>query len=90
MEPAGPPSPVDDVSVQHCRLIAACRTKRTLLRLSAMIGRPVTREGAEPDTWALAGEADSISVTDYIAAEEWLQAYASRVAGWWAEGGICS
>ena len=59
----------------------------TLENLGRMLGRDVRETDVEPYLWGLAEwDQPEVRAQDYIRATEWLQAWASRVAGWWDTG----
>jgi amidase len=58
-----------------------------LRTLAALLGRPVEQGDVEPYLWTLAGlDWPAVTAEDYLAAAEWRQGWAVRVASWWANG----
>lgn len=53
---------------------------------SRRTGKPVTAEGTEASTWALAEMGRSFSGPDYLSALEYQQLAAREAATWWQEG----
>jgi amidase len=53
---------------------------------SRRTGKPVTAEGTEASTWALAEMGRSFSGPDYLSALEYQQRSAREAAGWWERG----
>jgi amidase len=50
------------------------------------IGRAITDEDVEPLTWALADVGRAATAGDFLAARDWIQACARRVAEWYDSG----
>ncbi|HZO10127.1 MAG TPA: amidase [Myxococcota bacterium] len=58
-----------------------------LADLAEMLGRPVERDDVEPFLWELADwGAVPVSADQYLRAAELQQAWAARIAAWWAGG----
>jgi amidase len=53
---------------------------------SRKTGKPVTEEGTEASTWALAEMGRSFSGPDYLSALEYQQRSAREAASWWEDG----
>lgn len=61
---------------------------RELDRLAEMVGAPLTEDGFEPGTWAIAQAGRDIAASDYLAAVDGLHAMTRRTVSWWAEDGF--
>lgn len=59
---------------------------RDLDRLAEAVGTPVTADGVEPGTWAIAEAGRAVTAAEYLKALEYLHAFTRRMAGWWAGG----
>ncbi len=61
---------------------------RELDRLAEAVGEPVTAEGFEPGTWAIAEAGRSITASQYLAAIDGLHALTRDAVGWWEADGF--
>ncbi len=60
-------------------------TAADLAHLGDLVGEPVTADGVEPGTWAVAEMGRTVSGADYVRALEALHAIGRRFATWWAD-----
>lgn len=77
----------DDFWPNFVTLLAVANAA-SLDEIGAILGRPVTRDDVEGDTWALARRGRELSGTDYLAAVEWFHAFTRRLAAWWSDDGF--
>jgi amidase len=81
-----------DAMDEHIALVAGfsvivgCWTAKALRQWGEAIGRPVREEDVEPGTWSIARQGEELAAAEYLAAVERLQAWARRMAVWWADG----
>lgn len=61
-------------------------TARELDRIGEWIGEPVTAEGVEAGTWAVAELGRTVSAAQYLAATEALHRASRDITSWWADG----
>ena len=69
----------------HGRVLLTAGLRAQLQQLASMLGRPVTQDDVEPYFW-VPTQGPSVAAEDYIAAHEWMQQWAVRIARWWAGG----
>ncbi len=60
-------------------------TAADLVHLGEMVGEPVTADGVEPGTWAVAEMGRTVSGVDYLRALDTLHGLSRRFARWWAD-----
>jgi amidase len=53
---------------------------------SRRLGRPVTNEDLEPQTWAMVEIGRIFSAREYLGALEWLRGHSRRIVEWWHDG----
>ena len=85
VEASAPPALFDDAFLAHWLATSGCELRAMMDGLAPAVGRPLTATDVEPYTWAFAA-LGAASAGEYLAAEGAQQAYASRVAAWWAGG----
>lgn len=85
VEEASPPALADPAAGGHFLTCFGVWTARDLDRIGTLLGTPVTEEGVEPGTWAVAEMGRSVTGAQYLAAVEGLHAHARAVIGWWDE-----
>ncbi len=54
--------------------------------LGRLCGSPITEEGVEPGTWAIAEMGRAVTASQYLQALAAIHRYARRLAAWWADG----
>ena len=59
--------------------------RREVARLGGLLGRPLTEQDVEPDTWALV-LTPPITGAEYAAGVDSLRAYAAEIESWWERG----
>jgi amidase len=67
-------------------IVFAVAIQRELDRWSERLGVAIGPDDVEPRNWMLAEHGRGVDAGRYVAAIEYLQGYARRVAGWWEEG----
>jgi amidase len=85
VEQASPPALADDSMVGHFLTCFGVWTAADLEEIGRMVGTPVTPEGVEPGTWAVAEMGRSVTGAQYVAAREGLHAHARAVIRWWED-----
>jgi amidase len=66
--------------------MVGCWTAATLAGISALVGQEIGEQDVEAGTWRLATIGHDYRASDYIELGLWLEAYARRMASWWAGG----
>ncbi|HYI60377.1 MAG TPA: amidase [Acidimicrobiales bacterium] len=87
VEAAAPAALGDPEIVAHFLTCFGVWTARELDRIGEMIGQPVTSDGVEPGTWAVAEMGRSVGGAQYLAGVEGMHRLARRVVAWWEEDG---
>ncbi|MCU1499999.1 MAG: amidase, Asp-tRNAAsn/Glu-tRNAGln amidotransferase subunit [Acidimicrobiales bacterium] len=78
------PSSLDDGShVGHFLVAYSAWVARELDHLSELVGKPLTEDGFEPGTWAIAEGGRAVTATQYLAALEGLHAMTRATVAWW-------
>jgi amidase len=81
------PTALDEVEfLRHFASVVTAHAAVALEDIGRLLGRTVTQNDVEPWTWANAERGRKCSASQYLAALNWLQAWARRVAQWWASG----
>jgi amidase len=87
VEPESPPALFDPERGIRTLLHGTIEYRMQLRWLASELGRPVTPDDVEPFLWTLADpEGPPVRAEDYLEAAAWEQAWATRVAAWWAQG----
>ena len=87
VEPSGPEALFDEERAWHGLVFGPVEYRLCLRELGRMLGRPVRESDVEPYLWTLADpHGPSVSPEDYLEAAASQQAWAVRVAGWFAGG----
>jgi amidase len=66
--------------------MVGCWTAASLAGISALVGKEIGEQDVEAGTWRLATIGHDYRASDYIELGLWLEAYARRMASWWASG----
>ncbi|MSO79201.1 MAG: amidase [Acidimicrobiia bacterium] len=64
----------------------AVRTATQLATWSAAVGRAITIDDVEPNTWAMAEMGRAASAVDYFQSVNAIQVWSRAMAGWWHDG----
>lgn len=83
---ASPPALADGAITGHFLTCFGAWTARELDRIGDWIGEPVTAEGVEVGTWAIAETGRAVTASQYIAAIEGLHAATRDIVAWWDDG----
>jgi amidase len=85
VEPGGPERLYDDEFVQRWNVVTTTGLRTLLAHFGDELGRPLGADDVEPYTWARVTRNPDFPAADFLAAAEWQQLYAIRVAQWWRE-----
>ncbi|QYG91970.1 amidase [Iamia sp. SCSIO 61187] len=85
VEEASPPALADPAASDHFLTCFGVWTARDLDQIGDLLGTPVTEDGVEPGTWAVAEMGRSITGAQYLAGVEGLHTHARRIVRWWDE-----
>lgn len=77
------PEALDEKWGSFFSVVVLAHAARTAQDVQAALGREVGPGDFERYTWHLMKEGSKVSVTDYIAAREWLERWQRRMANWW-------
>lgn len=88
VEPAFPAGLADGATLAHFLTCFGVWTARELDRIGEMIGEPVTPDGVEAGTWAVAEMGRSVTAAQYLAGVEGLHVAARAIIGWWEVDGF--
>lgn len=88
VERAFPAALADGSLVGHFLTCFGAWTARELDRIGEMIGEPVTADGVEAGTWAVAEMGRSVTAAQYLAGLEGLHAAARAIVSWWEVDGF--
>jgi amidase len=83
VEEASPAALADESMTGHFITCFGVWTAHELDVIGEMIGEPVTAEGVEAGTWAVAELGRSVTGAQYLAGREGLHAHARAVIRWW-------
>lgn len=83
VEEASPPALADPSMTGHFITCFGVWTAHELDVIGELIGEPVTAEGVEAGTWAVAELGRSVTGAQYLAGREGLHAHARAVIRWW-------
>jgi amidase len=87
VEESGPSALFDEERAFFGLVFGPIEYRACLADLEEMLGRRVEREDVEPYLWELADlDSPPVSADQYLRAAELQQAWAARLAAWWAEG----
>jgi amidase len=87
VEASGPEALFDEERAWHGLVFGPVEYRLCLRELGRMLGRPVRESDVEPYLWTLADpQGPSVLPEDYLEAAASQQAWAVRVAGWFAGG----
>jgi len=86
VEPADLAALDDEAMGDHFARIFTASVARDLGRWQQRLGTVIGPADVEPRNWMLAELGRQVTATAYLEAVEYLQAYARRVARWWADG----
>jgi amidase len=81
------PAALGRVPIDHFLTAYSAWSARDLDHLGELVGEPVTAEGVEPGTWALAEAGRAVSAAAYLAAIDGLHAFTRDLVAWWAVEG---
>lgn len=84
---AAPPALADGAITGHFLTCFGAWTARELDRIGEWIGEPVTADGVEVGTWAVAEAGRTVTASQYIAAVEGLHAASRDIVAWWERDG---
>ncbi|HEX2575515.1 MAG TPA: amidase [Aquihabitans sp.] len=88
VEPAHPAALADGAYADHFLIAYGSWVARELEHLGELVGEPVTPDGVEPGTWAIAELGRSITASQYLKAIEGLHAATRRIVAWWEVDGF--
>lgn len=88
VEPAHPAPLAEAEHTGHFLVTFSAWVARELDRLSELVGAPLTEDGFEPGTWAIAESGRSVTAATYLAAIDALHAMTRRMVAWWAIDGF--
>lgn len=83
VEEASPPALADPSMAGHFITCFGVWTAHELDAIGEMIGEPVTADGVEAGTWAVAEMGRSVTGAQFLAGREGLHAHARSVIRWW-------
>jgi len=87
VEASGPEALFDEERAWHGLVFGPVEYRLCLRELGRMLGRPIVEGDVEPYLWSLAdAQGPSVSPEDYLEAAAGQQAWAVRVAAWFAGG----
>jgi amidase len=69
--------------ILHFGVVTACDTASTLDHWSTVIGKAITVEDVELNTWGLAEMGRAIAGPQLLTSREWLFAFTRRMSSWW-------
>ncbi|MEO6628422.1 MAG: amidase [Aquihabitans sp.] len=83
------PSALDDpTGTGHFLVAFGAWVARELDRLGEMVGEPVTADGVEAGTWAVAEGGRAVTAAQYLAAIDGIHAVTRSMAAWWDVDGF--
>ncbi len=85
VEQASPPALADPSMTGHFITCFGVWAAHDLDRIGQMIGEPVTADGVEAGTWAVAEMGRSVTGAQFLAGREGLHAHARSVIRWWED-----
>lgn len=88
VEEAHPPALADGSMVGHFLTGFGAWTARELDRIGDLLGSPVTEDGVEAGTWAVAEMGRAVTAAQYLAAVDGLHRHARAVISWWEVDGF--
>lgn len=88
VEEAHPPALADGEVIAHFLTCFGAWTAQELDHIGELVGTPVTAEGVEAGTWAVAEMGRTVTAAQYLAGREGLHAHARRVISWWEVDGF--
>ncbi|MGI8939172.1 MAG: amidase [Iamia sp.] len=83
-----PPALAEGAVAAHFLTCFGAWTARELDRIGEMIGEPVTEDGVERGTWAVAEMGRTVTAAQYLAGLEGLHAAARDIVSWWEVDGF--
>jgi amidase len=87
VEEAAPAALADEAMIGHFLTCFGVWTAAELDEIGALVGAPVTPDGVEAGTWAVAEMGRSVTGAQYLAAREGLHGVARAIVRWWGEDG---
>ncbi len=88
VEQAYPASFDDPTHVAHFLITYSAWVARELDQLSELVGAPLTEDGFEPGTWAIAEGGRAVTASQYLAALDGLHAMTRATVAWWDVDGF--
>ena len=88
VEPAFPPSLADPSGTGHFLVAFGAWVAAELDRLGNLVGEPVTADGVEAGTWALAEAGRAVTAAQYLLAVDGLHHTTREAVSWWANDGF--
>lgn len=85
---ASPPALADGSAVAYFLTAYTAWVARELDHLSELVGAPLTEDGFEAGTWAIAEAGRLVSATQYLEALEGLHGVTRRTVAWWEVDGF--
>jgi len=87
VEEASPSALADPTIGGHFLTCFGAWTARELDHIGELVGAPVTPDGVEPGTWAVAEMGRGVTAAQYVAAVEGIHRYSREVISWWEVDG---
>lgn len=88
VEPAYPAPLSEAGHVDHFLVAFGAWVARELDHLAELVGAPLTEDGFEPGTWALAEGGRAVTASQYLEALDGLHAVTRQVVAWWETDGF--
>ena len=88
VEQAHPAPLTEPEHVGHFLVTYSAWVTRELDHLAELAWAPLTEDGFEPGTWAIAEAGRQVSASDYLAALDGLHAMTRRMVAWWEVDGF--
>ncbi len=87
VEEAAPSALADEAMIGHFLTCFGVWTAAELDHIGGLVGTPVTADGVEAGTWAVAEMGRAVTGAQYLAGREGLHAVARRIIRWWEVDG---
>jgi amidase len=85
VDEAHPAGLADPATTGHFLVAFGAWVARDLDRMAEMVGDPVTEDGVEPGTWALAQGGRAVTATQFLAAIDGMHAATRGLTAWWQD-----
>ncbi len=88
VEEAHPRALAEGAHLEHFLVAYSAWVARELDHLSELVGAPLTEDGFEPGTWAIAEGGRAVTAAQYLRALEGLHAATRQIVAWWEVDGF--